>query len=83
MGLCVECGCFKSNPYYKTCEKCRDRDREKKAKKLFELFAVSAKHEITEVKKDHKCWSCEWSNFLGDRFFCPFVEGTCAKEDKK
>ena len=29
--------------------------------------------------KDHFCLYCPYAKFIGDRFFCPFVEGTCYK----
>lgn len=83
MGLCTNCGGMKSNPRWKYCEKCRAREREKRLSKLAGLYdIIPVKAKMPEVKKEHKCWSCEWSEFLGDRFFCPFVEGTCVKEDK-
>jgi hypothetical protein len=35
---------------------------------------------MPEIRKNHKCWYCEWRKFEGDRFFCPFAEGTCVKD---
>lgn len=37
---------------------------------------------LPEIRKNHKCWYCEWGKFEGDRFFCPFIAGTCVKEKK-
>lgn len=36
-----------------------------------------------KIPADFKCWDCVWSTFLGDRFFCPFVPGTCVKAPSK
>lgn len=84
MGLCTKCGGMREKPHWKYCDKCRFREREKRLAKLAKSyeFAVIIKDK-PEVKKEHKCWTCEWSTFLGDRFFCPFVVGTCVKEDKE
>lgn len=83
MGLCTTCGGLKLEPEWRTCAKCRMRSREK-------MRAIYAKEKLPiepekpkvmpEIRKDHKCWHCEWSRFEGDRFFCPFAEGTCVKD---
>ena len=86
MGLCTTCGGMKSNPQWKTCEKCRDKGRQKCISSLVKQigsYDVTVKVNVQEVRPEHKCWTCEWSKYLGDRFFCPFVEGTCVKEDKE
>lgn len=31
------------------------------------------------IPADHKCWSCMWATWCGDRFFCPLVF-TCIRE---
>ena len=28
---------------------------------------------------DHYCMGCPWGRYEGDRFFCPFVTGSCAR----
>lgn len=28
---------------------------------------------------DHYCMGCMWGRYEGDRFFCLFVEGSCAR----
>ena len=81
MGLCLSCGGLKLEPEYKTCVRCRERKRE-------QMRAIYAKDKpipekpkvMPEIRKDHKCWFCEWRRFEQDRFFCPFVEGTCVKD---
>ncbi len=84
MGLCTKCGGLKSNPHWNWCEKCRVENRERYLTRTAGSYAhIPAKAKEPEVKKEHKCWTCEWAKFLGDRFFCPFVEGTCVKEDKE
>ena len=30
-------------------------------------------------KDEHFCMNCSYGKFLGDRFYCPFVEGSCAR----
>lgn len=84
MGLCIYCSCMIDNSQYRTCSVCRAKSREKTAKHRREKKEMEAKHnEVHHVKSippDHKCWKCEWRRFEGDRFFCPFAEGTCAKE---
>ena len=32
--------------------------------------------------KDRFCLNCPYGKFIGDRFFCPFVEGSCIKIPK-
>lgn len=84
MGLCIKCGCMNDNPEYSICEKCRAERREylAKLKKIKECTeqVQEAPHDIPE---NHKCWGCVWSKFEGDRFFCPFPEGICAKENMR
>jgi len=95
-GLCPNCGGFRLDLDYATCAKCRSewRDRrwakskkrekelERERERALELAfsAIDAKKDREIVKSDHKCWTCVWSRFEGDRFFCPFAEGTCIKE---
>lgn len=92
MGLCIYCSCMIDNPEYKTCSACRAKMRESMAEfrqRTKEMEEVRKKLQVKELKRkqsgegipaDHKCWTCEWSRFEGDRFFCPFAEGTCVKE---
>lgn len=79
MGLCTSCGKMRDDPRWKTCDRCRAREREKKIANMYSDFEVIPLPDKREVPSNHKCWKCEWSTFLGDRFFCPFAEGTCAK----
>lgn len=30
-------------------------------------------------KEEHFCMNCSYGKFLGDRFYCPFVEGSCVR----
>ena len=39
--------------------------------KLMDAKELSVKHD--EIPKNHKCWTCVWSRWHGDRFFCPLV----------
>ena len=80
MGLCVECGGLKTYPHHRMCDKCKAKEKAKRLTKLMEPTEVEAKLRSLEVKPDHKCWSCEWGRFEGDRFFCPLVLGTCVKD---
>jgi hypothetical protein len=80
MGLCSNCGGLRLEPAYKTCARCRANDREKRLKAKYSEFEVQKNIGERTIKSDHKCWACEWGRFEGDRFFCPFAEGTCAKE---
>lgn len=80
MGLCCKCGGLRLEPAYKWCAECRSKNREKKLRYLYGNFPEPSKVEKRSVPSDHKCWTCEWSRYEDDRFFCPFVEGTCAKE---
>lgn len=81
MGLCIDCGGLRLEPKYRRCAKCRELQWGRIYGKGYtrnltfeELFKVQP-----EIRKNHKCWNCEWRRFEGDRFFCPFVEGTCIK----
>lgn len=47
--------------------------------KLMDAKELSVKHD--EVSKNHKCWTCVWSRWHGDRFFCPLVG--CVKQPMK
>lgn len=29
--------------------------------------------------KDRFCLNCSFAKFIGDRFFCPFIEGSCIR----
>ena len=29
--------------------------------------------------KDRFCLNCSFAKFIGDRFFCPFIEGSCVR----
>lgn len=78
MGLCTVCGGLRLDPAYKTCARCRAKSREKKIQSIYADFPQAPI--ASEISSDHKCWTCEWGRFEGDRFFCPFVEGTCVKE---
>ena len=86
MGLCVSCGGLRLDPAWKNCARCRDVVRRKQFNKM---LATKEPYTESEVKKrvqahtvndTHKCWTCEWGRFEGDRFFCPFAYGTCVKE---
>lgn len=85
MGLCTNCGGMKSNPHWKQCEKCREKERNRLREKLIASYTIelhpNKPPKPKEINSKHKCWNCEWGTFLGDRFFCPFVEGTCAKDE--
>lgn len=88
MGLCIYCSCIIDNVEYKTCAACRAKSREATARHR-EMIKVQAEQERAMrkaseplVPTDHKCWTCEWSRLEGDRFFCPFIEGSCVKEEK-
>ena len=81
-GLCSNCGGLRLELEWKTCARCRERSREK-------MRAIYAKDKMPEpekpvvmpeIRKNHKCWYCEWRKFEGDRLFCPFAEGTCVKD---
>lgn len=80
MGFCTMCGGLQLDPAYKTCAKCRSKRRERELRNKYATFPDEPKLEKRTVSNDHKCWTCEWGRFEGDRFFCPFVEGTCVKE---
>lgn len=94
MGLCIRCSGLIDNPEYKTCYACRAKIRDSMAEyrqKTKESEELRRKLQLEELKRrasgvdipaDHKCWTCVWSRFEGDRFFCPFVIGTCIKEGK-
>lgn len=82
MGMCCHCGGLRLDPAYKTCARCREQYKVSRNKKAYENFPDASGLQMPPIKRDHKCWSCEWANWLGDRFFCPFVEGTCVKEKK-
>lgn len=82
MGLCTNCGGLKLEPKFNTCAKCREKSREK-MRRLYAKDNVPEPVKLKiapEIRKDHKCWYCEWKKFEGDRFFCPFAEGTCVKD---
>ena len=32
-----------------------------------------------DVPEYHWCKGCQWGTFLGDRYMCPFVEGSCVR----
>lgn len=87
MGVCVYCGGLIDNTQYSSCDKCRAEWRERNAlyrenlRKLRDKCEVVVP-EVKEVPEDHKCWTCVWSRFEGDRFFCPLV-GTCVKDEAK
>lgn len=81
MGLCTSCGGLLLDPKYERCYRCRARIREKKLQQQY-IDAYIKPKPRREIKSDHKCWDCVWSVFLGDRFFCPLIEGTCVKENK-
>lgn len=36
-----------------------------------------------KIPDNFKCCGCAWGTFLGDRFFCPLVHGTCVKAPLK
>lgn len=84
-GICIRCSGLIDNVQYCICERCRAKEREEKAryrekaKELHKKIFVWPEDEQA-ISEDHKCFTCEWSRFEGDRFFCPFAEGTCVKE---
>lgn len=84
-GICIWCSGMIDDTKYSMCARCRAKSREDgaryraKAKELHNKIFVQPEEERI-IPEDHKCWTCEWSRFEGDRFFCPFAEGTCAKE---
>lgn len=83
MGLCSTCGGLRLELEWKTCAKCRKRSREKMRALYWQgkqPIAPEKPRVPSEIRKDHKCWYCEWRKFEGDRFFCPFAEGTCMKD---
>lgn len=82
MGLCTVCGGINLDPAYRHCARCRDKQREKRAKYAFNAYVEEKKTVRPAISPDHKCWNCVWSSFAGDRFFCPFGVGMCAKEKK-
>ena len=88
MGLCIFCGCMIDDHKYKTCSGCRSNQREicakyreqkKEEKATFAFLLNPSEPQQPIIPENHKCWSCEWSKYEYDRFFCLFVEGTCAK----
>lgn len=89
MGICVLCSGMIDNTKYSLCASCRVKKREqnaaykemKEVRKLLheKLFAFPQEEKI--IPEDHKCWTCVWSKFEGDRFFCPFPLGICEKEN--
>lgn len=91
MGICVKCGCMIDNPQYKTCASCRSKGREamtafRDRKKEMEerrkaILAEKARREAEGARiTEHSCYPCQWGKFDGDRVFCLFAEGTCAKD---
>lgn len=81
MGLCTNCGGLRLDLEYRMCAKCRAKERERKRALYAKDMPVDEKPRIMpEIRKNHKCWYCEWRRFEQDRFFCPFVEGTCMKD---
>lgn len=82
-GLCVNCGGLRLDPAYVWCAKCRTRHKELRILRDLALEGDNqAPVKPEKIRSDHKCWTCEWGRFEGDRFFCPFIEGTCVKEQK-
>ena len=87
MGICIYCSGMIDAPQYSLCEKCRAKKREENAiyreslRKLHEKCFEPIPEEEKRIPEDHKCWTCVWSRFEGDRFFCPII-GTCVKEEK-
>ena len=87
MGICVRCSGMIDNPQYAMCSKCLAKRREESANYRDKLKKLREKCEVVvpeteEISEDHKCWTCVWSRFEGDRFFCPLV-GTCVKDEAK
>lgn len=83
MGLCTHCGGLKLEPEFRMCAKCRAKSRENVQGIYWrekQPIAPEKPKVLPEIRKNHKCWNCEWRKFEGDRFFCPFVEGTCVKD---
>lgn len=37
------------------------------------MEASELKSQYHTVSAEHKCWTCVWSRWHGDRFFCPLV----------
>ena len=89
MGICIYCSGMIDDPQYSFCARCREKKREKNAKyreylhKLHNMSEETAPNPPKEVPSNHKCWTCVWSRFEGDRFSCPFPEGICEKDEKK
>lgn len=82
MGLCTECGGLKLDPKFRMCVRCRDKKRDYMRGLYAKDYPKSTPDRIKvrpEIRKNHKCWNCEWGRYATDRFFCPFVEGTCVK----
>lgn len=87
-GVCIWCGGLIEDVQYVSCLKCREKKREANARyrenrenmKQLHVECVPLEAEQKVISEDHKCWTCEWSRFEGDRFFCLFAYGTCVKE---
>ena len=41
---------------------------------------IEPQHRMKEISPNHHCKGCYWGKNLGDRIFCPFVAGSCAKD---
>lgn len=66
---------------YRAKEKHAIKTIAEKVIRLMDMTAGDLKSDRQSVASDHKCWSCEWSKFHGDRFFCPLVG--CVKDGGK